>query len=144
MPENDEGSSSTDIFQLLEETTEKEEKKKREELLAPLDIQEFFEEGSISIDKRTCQGLECKLCIDVCPTNALYWKAGEVGITPELCVYCGACVLSCMIDDCIKIERKRPTGEVESFSNPREFIMLQKCINTDKRRKRTQDLLLRE
>lgn len=143
MSENGESSSSLDIFQLLEETTEKEEKEKREEFLAPLDIKEFFEEGSISIDKRTCQGVECKLCIEVCPTNALYWKAGEVGITPELCIYCGACVLSCIVDDCIKIERKRPSRGVETFSNIREFFMLQNCINSKKRHKRTQDLIPR-
>ncbi|MFW6117592.1 MAG: 4Fe-4S dicluster domain-containing protein, partial [Thermoproteota archaeon] len=127
----------------LEETSEKEEKKKREEFLAPLDVKEFFEEGSLSIDRRICQGVECKLCIDACPTNALYWKAGEVGITPELCIYCGACVLSCIVDDCIKIERKRASGEVETFSNPREFIMLQKSINAKKRHKRTEDLIPR-
>lgn len=92
-------------------------------------VEEFFVEGSISIDKRTCQGVECKLCIDVCPTNALFWRAGEVGITPELCIYCGACVLNCIVDDCMKIVRKRLTGEVETFSKPTQVIMLQHCIN---------------
>jgi ferredoxin len=83
MSEKGEKSSSLDIFQLLEETTEKEKKRQREELLAPLGIEEFFIEGSISINKRTCQGVECKLCIESCPTNALFWRAGEVGITPR-------------------------------------------------------------
>lgn len=133
-------SSSVDIFQLLEEATEKEEKRRREDLLAPLGIKEFFVEGSIDINKRTCQGVECKLCVEVCPTHALYWKAGEVGITPELCVYCGACVLSCIVDDCIKIVRRRSTGEVENFSKPRDFVILQHCINSKKRLDRTQDI----
>ena len=131
---------SVDIFQLLMETAEKEKKKRREELLAPLGVKEFFAEGGIIINKRTCKGVECKLCIEVCPTNALYWKAGEVGIVEELCVYCGACVLSCIVDDCIRIERKRETGEVESFSKPRDFMTLQNDIITKKRFERVEDV----
>jgi len=131
---------SVDIFQLLMETAEKEKKKHREELLAPLGVKEFFAEGGIIINKRTCKGVECKLCIEVCPTNALYWKAGEVGIVEELCVYCGACVLSCIVDDCIRIERKRETGEVESFSKPRDFMTLQNDIITKKRFERVEDV----
>lgn len=66
--------SSVDIFQLLVKTAEKEEKKRREELLAPLGVKEFFVDGSITIDKRTCQGVECKPCVEACPTNALFWR----------------------------------------------------------------------
>lgn len=132
--------SSVDIFQILMETAEKEKKKRREELLAPLGVEEFFVEGKITINKRTCDGVECKLCIKACPTNALFWKAGEVGIIEELCVYCGACVLSCIVDDCIKITRKRENGEVESFSKPKEFTALQHGINAKKRHERIQDV----
>jgi len=133
-------SSSRDIFQMLMETKEKEKKKQKTELLAPLGVEEFFTEGSITINKRTCQGLECKLCIKACPTNALFWKAGEVGISEELCIYCGACVLSCIVDDCIKITRKRDTGEVEKFSKPRDFFILQNKIDTKKLVKTIRDL----
>jgi len=140
MSEKGEKSSSLDIFQLLEETTEKEKKKHREELLAPLGIEEFFVDGSISINKRTCQGVECKLCVEACPTNALFWRAGEVGITPELCIYCAACVLSCIVDDCMKIVRERSTGEVESFSKPTEVMVLLHCINARKRFERARNL----
>jgi ferredoxin len=132
--------SKVDIFQTLMETAEKEKKKRREELLAPLGIKEFFVEGKITINKRTCKGVECKLCIKACPTNALYWKTGEVGITEELCIYCGACVLNCIVDDCIKVSRKRPNGEPESFSTPRNFIMLQQSINTKKRFERVKTI----
>ena len=141
MPSSNEESSSQDIFQLLTETSEKEEKKQRKELLATVGVEEFFENGDISIDKRTCKGVECKICVDICPTNALFWRAGEVGITPELCVYCGACVINCIVDDCIKIVRKRSTGESESFSKPIEVVLLQRCINNKKRWKRAKDLL---
>ena len=137
MPEK---TSSLDIFQLLTETAEKEKRKRREELLAPLGVKEFFSEGSITINKRTCKGVECKLCIKACPTSALFWRAGEVGITEELCVYCGACVLSCIVDDCIKIKRKRLNSEVESFSKPKDFITLQHGINTERRFERTRSI----
>ena len=129
-----ENSAGIDIFGLLSDSGEKAENRKlREELLGPTGVKEFFAEGKISVNKRTCQGLECKLCIKACPTSALYWKQGEVGIVDDLCVYCGACVLSCMIDDCIKIERKRGDGRVEKFSKPKDVLALQNIINTKKR-----------
>ena len=129
--------ASSDIFSLLVETSEKERRKRREELLAPLGIKEFFVGGSITIDKRTCKGVECKLCIKACPTNALYWRAtGDVGIIEELCIYCGACVLNCIVDDCIKITRRRENGEIEKFSTPRAFTILEHGINAKKRLER--------
>ncbi|MEM2676173.1 MAG: hypothetical protein QXT10_06755 [Candidatus Bathyarchaeia archaeon] len=129
--------TTSDIFSLLVETGEREKRKRREELLAPLGVKEFFVDGSINIDKRTCKGVECKLCIKACPTNALFWKSsGEVGITEELCIYCGACVLNCIVDDCIKITRKRENGETERFSTPRAFTMLESAINAKKRHER--------
>lgn len=132
--------SSIDIFQLIVETSEEERKRRRRGLLEPLGIKEFFPEGRISINKRICQGLECRLCIGVCPTNALYWRSGEVKITEDLCVYCGACVLSCIVDECIKIERKRPNGEVERFSKPSEYIILQHVISGKKRLERVKSI----
>lgn len=125
---------SSDIFSLLVETSEKEKRRRREELLAPLGVKEFFVDGKITIDKRICKGVECKLCIKACPTNALFWKSsGEVGIIEELCIHCGACVLNCMVDDCIKVVRRREDGKVEKFSTPRVFTMLEHGISTRKR-----------
>lgn len=125
-----------DIFKALTETAEKAKKKRRQELLASLGVKEFFVEGKVAINKRTCKGVECKLCIKACPTNALYWKSGEVGITEELCVYCGACVINCIVDDCITVTRKREDGETEKFSTPRAYTMLENAINTRKRQER--------
>jgi ferredoxin len=133
-------SAGVDIFDLLSDSGKKAKKKQREELLAASGVKEFFEEGKISIDKRTCWGLECKLCIKACPTNALYWKAGEVGIIEDLCVYCGACVLSCMVDDCIKIMRKRENGKVEKFSKLKDVIVLENEINAKKRFERVSEV----
>jgi len=132
MPEKT--ASSTDIFGLLsEDSPEQAKKKRRQELLEPTGVKELFKEGSISVNKYTCDGVECKLCVKACPTNALYWKAGEVGIIEDLCVYCGVCVLNCMVDDCIKIRRKREDGKVERFSKPQDIIMLEEKINGKKR-----------
>ena len=136
-----ESSSSVDIFGLLSGNEEKARKKQRQELLASTGVTEFFPEGKITIDKRTCWGQECKLCIKACPTNALYWKAGEIGITEDLCVYCSACVLSCMVDDCIKVERKREDGKLEKFSKPKTAIKLEHAINTKKRVERVREVL---
>lgn len=124
--------ATMDIFQLLYESA----KKKREEkakLLESLGIKEYFEEGSIRINKRTCRGIECDLCIKACPTNALYWGYGEVKIAEDLCIYCTACVLSCIVDNCIQVTRKRPNGTIERFSTPTEVLDLLNNINSKKR-----------
>ena len=133
--------STNDIFNLLsEDTAENDKKKRRAELLEPTGVKEIFKEGNITINKYTCLGVQCKLCIKFCPTNALYWKAGEVGIIEDLCVYCGACVLNCMVDDCMKIKRTREDGKTECFSNPKEVIVLQEKINAQKRVQRVKDV----
>ncbi len=140
MPEKK--ASSIDIFGLLsDDTAEEKKKKRRKELLEPTGVKELFKEGKISINKFTCEGGQCKLCIKACPTNALYWSSGAVGIIEDLCVYCGACVLNCMIDDCIKVERKREDRKTEKFSKPREVIMLEEKLNGQKRLERVKAIL---
>ena len=131
MPENN--SSSIDIFGMLSENKEENIKSQRKELLSSSGVKDLFKEGDISINKRTCWGLECKLCIKACPTNALYWQTGEVKIIKDLCVYCGACVLCCMVEDCIQIKRKRDDGTTEKFSKPKDVIKLDDKINSQKR-----------
>jgi ferredoxin len=132
MPEKT--ASSADILDLLsEDSPEQAKKKRRQELLEPTGVKELFKEGSININKFTCVGVQCNLCVEACPTSALYWKRGELGIIEDLCVYCGACVLNCMVDDCIKIERKREDGQVERFSKPKDVLTLTEKINAKKR-----------
>jgi len=133
--------SGLDIYKLLLEESEKSKKERRAQLLKPLGVKEYFEEGGINIDKKTCKGVECKLCIEVCPTHALYWKAGEVGIIEDLCIFCAACVWICCVDDCIRVWRKRPEGRVEEFSNPKNVLTLMQKIMSGKRRERVESRL---
>jgi len=132
----DKGSSAANIYQLLLEASRKRERERKTKLLESIGVKEFFEEGTISIDKNTCKGVECKLCIKACPTNALYWKTGEVGIVEELCVYCAACVYSCIVDNCVQVSRKRPNSQTEKFGTQRQVLTLLNNINSEKRVKR--------
>jgi len=122
MAEKQKQKANMDIYKLLLETSKKRKRTRREQLLKSVGVKDFFEEGSIKVDMKTCKGIECKLCIKACPTSALYWKTGEIGITEELCVYCTSCVLNCMVDNCIEIRRKRVDGENERFSNPSDVL----------------------
>jgi len=125
--------TSTDIFKALLETSKKQRRAKREQMLKAVGVQEFFEEGGIKIDMKTCKGVECEFCIKVCPTKALYWKAGEIAIIDDLCVYCTSCVLNCMVDGCIEVHRKRNNGTVERFKTPAEVCALSQNTSTEKR-----------
>ena len=137
---------SVNIFDLLSEDPEEKQQEKekinscRSELLKQMGVKNLFKEGSIKIDMRTCRGIECNLCVKACPTNAIYWKAGEICIVEDLCIHCTACVANCMVDDCIKVTRKRPDGKTESFSNPKDVLILQCNINSEKRKKRVESL----
>ncbi|MEM2341114.1 MAG: 4Fe-4S binding protein [Candidatus Bathyarchaeia archaeon] len=121
-----------DIFQMLSEDA-KRRRRRRAELLKALGVKEYFSDGSIRINNKICQGIECKLCIKACPTNALYWSYGRVNIVEDICIYCAACVLSCIVDDCIKITRRRPDGRVETFSKPSEVVKLLNLISSRRR-----------
>jgi ferredoxin len=136
-----ENDAEVDVYKLLQTASEAKKKKERKQLLEALNVKEYFEEGSISINKRTCQGVECKLCIDECPTHALYWTVGEVQISEELCVFCTACVLSCIVDDCICVTRKRPSGEIEKFSTPKHVLILLRNIDSKKKIERINAIL---
>jgi ferredoxin len=125
-------------FDLMDEESEavnedEERKQRRKELIEPTGVRELFKDGKITINKFTCVGAQCKICIQKCPTNALYWSVGEVGIIDDLCIYCDACVVNCMVDDCIKIERIRDDKKTERFSKLDTVIKMNERKNTTKR-----------
>ena len=135
--------SSVNIYDLLsDDVSEKKEEKKsrRAELLESIGVEDRFKEGNINIDMRTCRGIECNLCVKACPTNALYWKAGEIGIEKDLCIHCTACVLNCCVDNCIKVTRKRPEGKTETFSTPKEALEINRKIAAEKKQERVKSL----
>ena len=141
-------SSPIDIFDMLSysgektQKTETTQKTQRQELLETTKYKDkdLYPEGSITINKYTCVGLQCKLCIKVCPTNALYWTNSGIEVVEDLCLHCDACVLCCMVDDCIKVTRKRPDGKTETFSKPKDLLVLIDKANADKRAQRICDI----
>ena len=144
-------SQTVDIFDLLSESKEKASQKstekpaepaktQRQELLETTKVKDLFPEGTITINKYTCVGVQCKLCIKACPTNALYWTSSGIGVTEDLCVHCEACVLSCMVDDCIKVTRKRENSKEEHFNKTKDIITLENQANTKKRFQRISDV----
>jgi Fe-S-cluster-containing hydrogenase component 2 len=128
--------SVVNIYDLLSEASEEKEEKKsrRDEILESMGTKQYFEDGSIKIDMRSCLGIECNLCVKACPSNALYWRAGEIGIEEDLCIYCTACVLNCCVDNCIKVSRKRPDGKTETFGTPKGVMKLMRNIISKKKR----------
>jgi ferredoxin len=141
MPQDKEYNSDSEL--LPDVGADSEKKKNREALLASTGVKDVFQEGTISINSYTCIGVQCKACIKVCPTNALYWGSGKIEIIEDLCVYCGACVLICQVDDCIRLERKRDNGKIEKFSRPMDVLLLQKKVNTNKRVQRVRSIVLK-
>ncbi len=136
--------SAVDIFDLLSSSVEQTPDKsvsgtQRQELLSATKVKDLYPEGSIAINKYTCVGVQCKACIKVCPTNALYWTTNGIALTEDLCVHCQACVLVCMVDNCIKVTRKRDDGKTEQFSNSLDVIKLNNQINAQKRAQRIVD-----
>jgi Na+-translocating ferredoxin:NAD+ oxidoreductase RNF subunit RnfB len=146
MPEKN--SSAFDIFDLLSGSDEKEssepeeaESNQRAELLASTKAKDLFPKGTVTINKYSCVGVQCKYCIKACPTNALYWTNEGVGIIEDLCLHCQACVLSCMVDNCIKVTRKRDEKTDEQFSKTRDTVKLSQKISGKKRFTRVNDAL---
>ena len=138
----DKEKGSPNIFALLQQAskTKKPPDTNRTKLLREMGVQEFFKEGNVTIDMKTCRGLECNLCVEVCPTSALYWKVGEIALIKDLCVYCTACVYSCPVDNCIQLQRKRLNGRIEEVGTQREVLQLLRDISSSKRCERVKSI----
>ena len=104
-----------------------------EEILRSVGAREDFFEVSLSIDHSICRLGECKLCLDHCPTQALF-QAKQVEIIPQLCTGCGSCILLCMVPGCMKLKRKRKDdGKEEILSTPEDVLL---SVNADNHKKR--------
>ena len=100
----------------------------------------FFEEGSLRVDMSKCLGVECKLCIKACPTNALYWEEAKVKLEEDLCIHCSACVLNCIVDDCMVLTRRSSDGKRTRFSTPKGAALANNTTSAQKRRKAVSEL----
>ncbi|MEM3551144.1 MAG: 4Fe-4S dicluster domain-containing protein [Candidatus Bathyarchaeia archaeon] len=100
-----------------------------------MEMKKFFICGSIRVDMEKCKGLGCQSCINTCPTKALYWRSypGKIEIVEDRCVFCAACVLSCPVERCIYVFRKRNDSISENFSSQKDVIRLFNIINSRKR-----------
>ena len=99
------------------------------------DVPDLFHNISLTIDHPICRLGECRLCLDKCPTNALYQKE-RVELIPELCNGCGGCVLVCMVPGCIQLTRTRnETGKQEVLSTPKEVEKSLRALNKRKKQK---------
>ncbi len=133
-------SSSPDIYSLLLKEQKKPSVNKTEILHSMGITQQYYEEGSLMIDISICLGVECKLCIKACPTNALYWDEARVKLEEDLCIYCSACVLNCVVDNCMVLTRRGSDGKVSRFGTPRRAALVNNSIASKKRKKAVAEL----
>lgn len=134
------GASPPDIYSLLLEG-QKKPRTNRAEILRSMGItQQYFEEGSLKIDMSKCVGVECKLCVKACPTNALYWDEAKVKLEEDLCIYCSACVLNCIVDNCMVLTRRGGDGKVSRFSTSRGAVLINNSTASQKRKKAVSEL----
>jgi len=76
--------------------------------------------GEIKVDVDSCQA--CGVCIEVCPSNAIFFPKFEIGKEPErikvnedVCIYCGACEKACPLNG-ITVIRKNVSYSVKGES----------------------------
>ncbi len=87
----------------LTETMQKVEKGEAQ-IIPPVDVPEGFR-GVIQYDKSKCIG--CRMCIRVCPANAIGWIAEEkkVYIRLDRCTFCSQCNDACPVK-CLSMSKE--------------------------------------
>lgn len=61
--------------------------------------------GRVYLDRTRCPK-GCQACVDICPTDALLYKKGELILDERFCLYCGACQVVCPEEGAIRVERR--------------------------------------
>jgi Fe-S-cluster-containing hydrogenase component 2 len=63
-------------------------------------------EGIIRLERNLCPS-GCQACADICPTDALIMRDGDLVLDDRFCLYCGACVPVCPEPEALLVKRRR-------------------------------------
>jgi 4Fe-4S ferredoxin len=78
---------------------------KRCQLVCPIDainVKKPFQ-GTLDLQSNLCPR-GCRICVDICPTQAILIKKGKLSLSPEFCIFCSACQEVCP-KEAIKVNR---------------------------------------
>ena len=105
-----------------------------QKILEELNAPQLYDEIKLSIDDAICvRSQGCKLCVEKCPTHALY-MGNKVELIQDLCNGCGGCIRVCMVPGCMSLTRKRKnTGRLEKFSRPLQAQKIDAAENSRKK-----------
>ena len=63
-------------------------------------------EGIIRLNASLCPA-GCQACADICPTDALVMRDGQLILEERFCLYCGACSQVCPVPEALLVRRHR-------------------------------------
>lgn len=70
---------------------------------ARLFVTSFYRENDLVIEGKVCN--LCGVCVDTCPSGALYSDRGYISYNLDLCTDCGSCIEACPQEVITKRER---------------------------------------
>ena len=80
--------------------------------------EQVFESDKAHIRVRRGWCKNCEVCVEFCPTDALFMDGGRLSVRADACILCGKCEQRCP-DFAIIVERK-PKASGETPENKKE------------------------